>query len=281
MRIVSFEKDNRTSYGVVVEDGIVDAAPHLGSKYASLRDVLVADALPQLAALQERNADFALTDIKLLPVIPNASKIFCVGINYLTHIEEMQREKPKYPWIFMRTDHCQVGHNDAIVRPSVSDWLDFEGELAVVIGTQGYRIARENSYKHIAGYSCFNDGTIRDFQRHSPLFTSGKNFYRSGSFGPWLTTKDEIPDPTALQLETRLNGEVMQKAPLSDLCFDIPYLVEYLSTIGPLYPGDVIATGTPGGVGFARDPYVWMKPGDTVEVEISKVGILSNSIIGE
>lgn len=281
MKIVSFEIDHRPGYGVVVDGGIVDARPRLGSQFASLRDVLQADALPRLAALQEQATDFALDDVRLLPVIPHASKIFCVGINYLTHIREMQRDIPKYPWIFMRTDHCQVGHNDSIIRPSVSDWFDFEGELAVIIGKQGHRIARKDAFEYVAGYSCFNDGTIRDFQRHSPLFTSGKNFYRSGSFGPWLVTRDEIPDPTVLQLETRLNSEIMQSASVGDLCFDIPYLVEYLSTLGPLYPGDVIATGTPGGVGFARDPHVWMKPGDTLEIEISGVGTLRNSVIAE
>jgi 2-keto-4-pentenoate hydratase/2-oxohepta-3-ene-1,7-dioic acid hydratase in catechol pathway len=281
VRVVSFQSDGRTGFGVVVAGGVVDAMPLLGEQFSTLREVLEADTVSQLAPLLENAADFALADIELLPVIPDAAKTFCVGINYKTHIKEMKREAPEYPWIFMRSNHCQVGHNEAIVRPSASDWFDFEGELAVIIGKEAHHVARENALEYVAGYSCFNDGSIRDFQRHSPLFTSGKNFYKSGSFGPWMVTRDDIPDPTALQLETRLNGVTMQSASVSDLCFDIPYLIEYLSTLGPLYPGDVIATGTPGGVGFARDPHVWMKPGDIVEVEISSIGILKNTVIAE
>jgi 2-keto-4-pentenoate hydratase/2-oxohepta-3-ene-1,7-dioic acid hydratase in catechol pathway len=281
MRVVSFQLDGRSSYGVTVEDGVVNAMPLLGEQFSTLKEVLAADAVSQLAPLLEKAADLPLTDVELLPVIPDASKTFCVGINYKSHIKEMKREAPKYPWIFTRSNHCQVGHDESIVRPSASDWFDFEGELAVIIGKEAHHVTRKDALDYVAGYSCFNDGSIRDFQRHSPLFTSGKNFYKSGGFGPWMVTRDDIPDPTALLLETRLNGVTMQSASVSDLCFDIPYLIEYLSTLGPLYPGDVIVTGTPGGVGFARDPHVWMQPGDIVEVEISSIGILRNTVVAE
>lgn len=281
MKLVSFTKDGNSSYGIVLDGGVLDAGAILGEKYASLKAILEADALGELQALASGSADFALDEVDLLPPIPESGKIFCLGINYMAHINEMKREKPAHPWVFMRTDHCQVGHDQAMVRPKVSERFDFEGELALVIGKTGHHIKREDALSYIAGYSCFNDGSIRDYQRHSQLFTAGKNFYKSGSFGPWLVTADEIPDPTALSLETRLNGEVMQSAKIDDLCFDIPYLIEYLSSIGPLRPGDVIVTGTPGGVGFGRDPFVWMKDGDTIEVEISSIGVLSNPIVDE
>lgn len=281
MKLVSFRNNGKDSYGVVVEGGILDAGAILGGKYSSLRSVLEAGALNELKALTSNSADLGMDEVNLLPPIPESGKIFCVGINYMAHIKEMKREKPAHPWIFMRTDHCQVGHNQPMICPKVSERFDFEGELAVIIGKMGHHIHRDEALSHIAGYSCFNDGSIRDYQRHSQLFTAGKNFYQSGSFGPWLVTAEEIPDPTKLNLETRLNGEVMQSACVDDLCFDIPYLIEYLSSIGPLRPGDLIVTGTPGGVGFGRDPCVWMKHGDTIEVEISSIGVLSNPIVDE
>ena len=281
MKLVSFTRDGIASYGIATEGGIVDVGALLGEKYSSLRAVLEANALAELEPFSKQSADCSLEEVELLPPIPESGKIFCLGINYMAHINEMKREKPKHPWVFMRTDHCQVGANQPMICPKVSERFDFEGELALVIGKTGHHIQREDALSYIAGYSCFNDGSIRDYQRHSQLFTAGKNFYQSGSFGPWLVTADEIPDPTKLQLETRLNGEVMQSACVDDLCFDIPYLIEYLSSLGPLRPGDVIVTGTPGGVGFGRDPFVWMKDGDTIEVEISSIGVLSNPIRDE
>lgn len=281
MKLVSFRKDGSSSYGIVVDEGVIDAGAVLGAKYASLRAILESNALDELRALTAGPADFSLDDVDLLPPIPESGKIFCLGINYMAHINEMKREKPAHPWVFMRTDHCQVGHDQPMIRPKVSERFDFEGELALVIGKTGHHIKAEDALSYIAGYSCFNDGSIRDYQRHSQLFTAGKNFYKSGSFGPWLVTADEIPDPTKLNLETRLNGEVMQSACVDDLCFDIPYLIEYLSSLGPLRPGDVVVTGTPGGVGFGRDPFVWMKHGDRIEVEISSIGVLSNPIVDE
>jgi 2-keto-4-pentenoate hydratase/2-oxohepta-3-ene-1,7-dioic acid hydratase in catechol pathway len=281
MKLISFEHNGNASYGIVVGDGVIDAGARMGDRYSTLLDVLDGDALNELKELSNLSTDLLLTDVNYLPVIPESKKIFCIGINYMAHINEMKREKPDYPWVFMRSNHCQVGHLEPIIRPKVSERFDFEGELAIVIGKRAHHIRREEVFDYIAGYSCFNDGSVRDYQRHSPLFTAGKNFYQSGSFGPCLVTTDEIPDPTELSLQTRLNGEIMQHAEVSDLCFDIPYLVEYLSRLGPLYPGDVIATGTPGGVGFGRDPFVWMKHGDTVEVEISSIGVLRNTVKDE
>jgi 2-keto-4-pentenoate hydratase/2-oxohepta-3-ene-1,7-dioic acid hydratase in catechol pathway len=279
MRLVSFERHGRASFGVVVGDGIVDAAERLTGRPRTLREALMAGALPLLEKLAVMKPDFALSDVTLAPVIPDAAaKLICVGVNYLPHIKEMGRERPERPVLFVRFRDSIVGHGQPLLKPRESEQFDFEGELAVVIGKRARRVAKEQALDYVAGYSCFNDGSVRDFQRHSPQFTPGKNFHESGSFGPWLVTTDQVPDPRKLTLITRLNGSVMQHESVSELCFDVPQLIEYCSTWAQLEPGDVIVTGTPGGVGAARKPPVWMKPGDTIEVEISSIGTLRNPV---
>ncbi len=213
--------------------------------------------------------------------LDNPGKILCVGVNYRPHIEEMGREMPDYPVVFTRFAQSLVGDGEPIVRPSVSRQYDFEGELAVVIGRRGRHIGRDDAHAYIAGYCCFMDGSIRDWQSHTPQFIAGKNFDRSGAIGPRLVPADEVGDTARLELTTRVNGEVMQHGFVADLVFDIPALIEYCSTFTELRPGDVIATGTPGGVGAARTPPRWLEPGDTVEVDISSVGTLRNPVIAE
>ena len=282
MRLVSFKLENRSAVGVVTDDGVIALSRHDESLGRSLKHILRSGALGRVEELTAgQPADFALTDIDLLPPVINPNKILCVGINYRPHVLETGRELPSHPWIFVRFADSFVGHGGAIVRPSVSDKLDFEGELAVVIGRDAHRVKAQDAFEYVAGYTCLNDASIRDFQRHSPQFTPGKNFLNTGSAGPWLVTADEIGDVEDLSLETRLNGEVMQSASTGDLIFDIPALIEYCSTFTRLEAGDVIATGTPGGVGFARKPPVWMKPGDTIEVSISGIGVLANTIADE
>ena len=188
---------------------------------------------------------------------------------------------PTHPTLFVRFPDSHVGHGQPMIRPAASGEYDFEGELAFIVGRGGRHVPASRAMDCIAGYSCYNDGSIRDFQRHTTQFTPGKNFWRSGAFGPWMVTDDDIPDPAALHLETRLNGTVMQSAPTSDLLFDIPQLVEYISTVFPLRAGDVVSTGTTGGVGKARKPPVFLKPGDRIEVEVSGIGVLSNPIEDE
>lgn len=207
-------------------------------------------------------------------------KILCVGVNYRPHIEEMGRDIPEYPVVFVRFGSSLVGDGEPIIRPQVSEQFDFEGELAVIIGKPARHVSREDAFDYIAGYCCFLDGSVRDWQRHTGQFTAGKNFERSGAIGPMVAAED-VGDPTALELTTRVNGEVMQEGRVSDLVFDIPALVEYCSTFTELQPGDVIATGTPGGVGAARRPPVWLKDGDLVEVAISGLGVLSNPVRDE
>lgn len=281
MRLVSFEHEGRASYGLVCDGGIVDAGLRLGERYADLKAVIAAEALDELRALESTAPDLGMADVAHLPVIPNAEKILCVGINYLGHIKETGREPPEHPVLFTRFADSFVGHDQAIVRPAVSNDLDYEGELAVVIGKPAWHVSRERALEHVAGYTCCNEGSIRDFQFHTIQFTAGKNFYRSGSLGPWLLTADEQADPGQFHLQTRINGDVLQDAPVSDLCFDIPSLIEYCSIWTPLGTGDIIVTGTPGGVGRVRKPPIWMKPGDTVEVDIRGLGTLRNSIVDE
>ncbi|MEM8730687.1 MAG: fumarylacetoacetate hydrolase family protein [Pseudomonadota bacterium] len=282
MRISSYLKpDGTASYGVI-EDAEVRDVGSLRSTHPDLRAALTADALPEVAAAAARtDSVFDLTEITLLSPIPNPDKIICIGLNYMSHIIETGREKPAYPSIFTRYPGSVVGHDVPLIAPNASERFDFEGELAVVIGTPGRHIAPDDAMDYVAGYSCFNDGSIRDYQRHTTQFWAGKNFDRSGSMGPWLLTSDAMDDPGAQVMQTRLNSTVMQSTPISDLAFGIPDLISYLSTVTLLLPGDIIATGTPSGVGLFREPPVFMKPGDIVEIDISGIGVLSNRIEAE
>jgi 2-keto-4-pentenoate hydratase/2-oxohepta-3-ene-1,7-dioic acid hydratase in catechol pathway len=281
MRLVSFERKGRPGFGVIAGQGVVDAGARLAGKPGGLREALAAGASEALARLANAAPDFGLDEIALSPVIPDAAKVLCVGINYMPHIKEMGRERPERPVLFVRFGDSIVGHGQPLLKPRESEQFDYEGELAVVIGKRARRVSRERALDYVAGYSCFNDGSVRDYQRHSPQFTPGKNFHASGAFGPWLVTADEIPDPRKLTLATRLNGTVMQHESVGELCFDVPQLIEYCSTFAQLEPGDVIVTGTPGGVGAGRKPPLWMKPGDTVEVEISGIGTLRNPVAAD
>ena len=282
MRVMSFRHGDTDSFGVVTAAGVIDAGARLAGRFATLRDVIAADALDELRTIaQDYSADHALEAVTFLPPIPNPDKIVCVGINYRPHIEETGREPPEYPMLFVRFPGSVTGHNRALVVPSLSHRLDYEGELAVVIGRRGRHIPAHGALRHVAGYACFNDGSVRDYQRHTSQFTPGKNFQSSGGFGPWLTTADEVGDPAGLTLETRLNGKVMQSASVGDLVFDVPALIAYLSSFTELLPGDVIVTGTPGGVGYVRKPPVYMKAGDVVEVDISGIGVLRNRVAEE
>lgn len=207
-------------------------------------------------------------------------KILCVGVNYRPHIEEMGREVPDHPVVFTRFASSLVADGEPIIRPSVSGQFDFEGELAIVIGKTARHVSREEAFDYIGGYCCFMDGSVRDWQRHTAQFTAGKNFEKSGAIGP-VVDATRVGDPTALELTTRVNGDVMQRGCIADLVFDIPCLVEYCTTFAELRPGDVIATGTPGGVGAARTPPMWLQDGDVVEVEIPGVGHLRNPVQDE
>lgn len=273
MRIVSFAHEGRRSFGVVRDEEVVDAAPLGHPDLWSLLDAGEIDALQAC-----RGERIPLREIVHLPVVTRPRKILCVGVNYDAHRVEMGRERPAHPVIFTRFASTLVGHRQPILRPDASDRLDYEGELAVVIGRRARHVAQVDALSILAGYACFNDASVRDWQRHTSQFTPGKNFDRTGALGPWLVTSDEVGDPAGRTLTTRLNGRTVQSASTSQMTFTIPELIAYISTFTTLEPGDVIATGTPSGVGAKRDPPLYMKPGDLVEVEIEGIGTLANPI---
>lgn len=279
MKLISYLHQGRPGWGLVTDAGIVGLA---SDEFPTLLSALQAGKLDDLAASAAgRQPSAQLADIEFLPVITSPGKIFCVGHNYEEHRLETQRDKTQHPLLFLRVAESQTAHQQAIWLPAESTHLDYEGEIAIVIGKAGRRIRQADAWSHVAGYSAYNDGSVRDWQKHTIQFTAGKNFTGTGAFGPWLVTRGEIADGEELTLETRLNGEVMQHTTTASMIFSIPVLIGYISTFTSLQPGDVIVTGTPGGVGAKRTPPVWMKPGDRVEVEVSKVGTLVNSIAAD
>lgn len=282
MKLISYEHAGRRRFGAVVDGRIVDLQAALGERFADLKSLLAADALPEAAAaLVGRSGELALSDVTLLPVIPNPGKVWCCGLNYGEHVRETNREVTEQPTFFLRVADSQVGHGQAIVRPKESTQLDYEAEIAVVIGKPGRRIGEDEAWNHIAGYACYNDATVRDWQRHTSQWVPGKNFWRTGGFGPWLVTADEIAPQAVMTLVTRLNGQEMQRATTEQMLHGIARQIAYISTIAPIEAGDVIVTGTPGGVGARRTPPVWMKPGDVVEIEVDRIGVLRNTIADE
>jgi 2-keto-4-pentenoate hydratase/2-oxohepta-3-ene-1,7-dioic acid hydratase in catechol pathway len=278
MKLATFKTAQGISYGIVTGKGIVDLKRYIGNRFADLKALIGGNAFAEAAKHLNETPDYKESDITWLPVIPNPDRILCVGLNYQDHVVETGRDNTEQPAIFIRLPESQVGHKQPIIRPRESTHLDFEAEIAVIIGKSGRRISQKDSWSHIAGYSCYNDGSVRDWQRHTIQWTAGKNFVHTGGFGPWMVTADEIPPGTKMELSCRLNGERMQHATTEQMIFKIPKIIEYVSAWTTLVPGDVLVTGTPGGVGARRNPPVWMKPGDKVEIEIDKVGILENSI---
>ncbi|MBT7956916.1 MAG: fumarylacetoacetate hydrolase family protein [Rhodospirillaceae bacterium] len=281
MRVISYSHSGTDGLGIMVDDkgfvALAGVAPDLPTTMMALLNL--DDWQDKVAAAVEgKAADLSIDEVQLLPLVSDTPVLWCVGVNYKEHQDETGRGAQEEPMFFIRTNHGLIGAYDPIIRPNCSDMLDFEGELAVIIGKGGRHISKEKAHEHIAGYSIFNDGTIRDWQRHTIQFCPGKNFEGTGPFGPWLMTPDEFGDPYAQELTTRLNGEQVQHTSIADMDHKIDKQIEYLSTVHTLRPGDVISTGTPGGVGSRREPPLWMKPGDTVSVEITGLGIIENKI---
>jgi 2-keto-4-pentenoate hydratase/2-oxohepta-3-ene-1,7-dioic acid hydratase in catechol pathway len=281
MKLASFRIGGTATWGLVEGDAVADLGALLGGRLPDLKSAIAAGALADLPREAAAAPRHALDGIEWLPVIPNPDKILCVGLNYEMHRKETGRSEVGHPTIFARYANSQIGHAADIIRPRASTSLDFEGELAVIIGRPGRHIAPGEAFAHVAGYSCYNDGSVRDWQYHTHQFTPGKNFPGTGAFGPWMVTPDELGALDALRLQTRVNGEVVQDAQLGQMIFDIPRQIEYCSGFTRLEAGDVIATGTPGGVGAKRIPPLWLKPGDRVEVEIDRVGLLRNGVADE
>lgn len=280
MKLASFIVEGEAAWGVVEATGIVDGRRLFGGRFATLREALTGtepsdlrEAASRLAPSLQRNA------LRWLPPIPQPDKILCVGLNYRAHVEEVGRALPQEPSVFVRLAATLLADGEAIVRPRVSEQLDYEGELAVVIGRAGRHIAVDRAMDHVAGYTLFNDVSVRDWQKHS--VTAGKNFDATAPCGPWIVTADDIPDPARLVLGTRLNGRTVQHAAVDTMTYTVPALIAYLSTLLTLVPGDIIATGTPAGVGSGRRPPLWMQAGDRIEVEMPGIGVLVNPVVDE
>ncbi|REG48852.1 2-keto-4-pentenoate hydratase/2-oxohepta-3-ene-1,7-dioic acid hydratase in catechol pathway [Paraburkholderia sp. BL6669N2] len=282
MKLASFSTHLGPSFGIVLDETVFDLGKRLGGRYPDLKALIAADAFGEAAqAADSTQGDYPLSEVTLLPVIPNPEQIFCVGLNYADHVKETNRETTEHPVIFMRVPASQVGHGQPMLRPPESQKFDYEGEIAVIIGRGGRRIAEADAWNHIAGYACYNDGSVRDWQLHTGQWGPGKNFYRTGAFGPWMVTSDEIEPNAVMTLITRLNGQEVQRATTQMLIHGIAKQIAYLSTFTPLSPGDVIVTGTPGGVGAKRSPPLFMRAGDVAEVEVDRIGVLSNPIADE
>ncbi len=281
MKVLSYRQHGVAHVGLVNAGGVVDLTSRL--QVDSVRELLDRNLLAQARNFETANPDQKLSDIEFLPVIPDPPHLICVGINYLKHLEEVQgagiaRQMPKHPSLFLRLNDTLVAHNAPLLMPKMSDDFDYEAEFAIIIGKSGRSIPEARALDHVAGYSCFNDASVRDWQFHSSQVTPGKNFPATGGFGPWMVTPDEVGDPHKLSIKLVLNGKTMQDGKTSDLIFSIPKIIAYISQFVALKPGDVIATGTPAGVGFSRKPPVFMKAGDLCEVHIENVGVLRNPV---
>lgn len=282
MKLISFQHAQRCAYGVVVGDKVLDLSPILGDRAPDLKTLIARDLIGAAAEAAQKHApDLVLSELTLDPVIPNPGQIFCIGLNYGDHVRETGKQVTEAPVIFVRVPASQVGHGQDIVRPPESHRLDYEAEIAVIIGKGGRRISEADAWDHIAGYSCYNDGSVRDWQVATSQWTPGKNFHRTGAFGPWMVTSDEIRPGQVMRLQTVLNGQVLQDSTTDKMIHSIPRQIAYISTFTPLQPGDVIVTGTPGGVGNKREPQIFMKPGDVCEIVVDAIGTLRNGIRDE
>ncbi|CAN7446576.1 fumarylacetoacetate hydrolase family protein [Aminobacter sp. LjRoot7] len=282
MRLCSYLHNGRAGYGIVADDRILDISSVLGDRFPTLANLLAEQDFVNICTQAiSRSAELPLAGIELQAPIPIPGKIICVGLNYHDHMVETRHAPTQHPTLFARFADSQCAHGEPMLMPSVSVQFDFEAELAVIIGKSGRNIRADAALDHVAGYSCYNDGSVRDWQVHTSQFLPGKNFPATGAFGPFLVTADEIPDPQDLAISCRLNGNTVQAARTSQMIHSVAQLIAYISRITPLSPGDVIVTGTPGGVGFARVPPLFMKEGDLVEVDIEGVGLLRNRIARE
>ncbi len=282
MKIASYLIDGQARYGVVVQDRVHDLTSRLANA-PTLVDLLRQRGLDRVRGLEFASPGRSLAQVTLLPPVVNPGKIICVGVNYRGRPQEFkQAEEPKFPSLFMRARTAQVGHLQALMLPPESEQLDYEGEIALIIGQGGRRIAAQDALAHVAGYACFNEASIRDWMKHGVYnVTAGKNWDASGGFGPWMATPDEVGDPHAMQITTRVNGRTVQSDTTAHLIAPFTRLIEYISTFTTLEPGDVIVTGTPAGTGSKMDPPRWLRVGDVVEVEVSGVGTLRNTVHAE
>jgi len=278
MKWMSFNQAGRPGFGLVVDQSVLEAPADMAQQWPSLWHVVSHGLAPEVAeGILKNPRVWSLAELTVDLPMPHAPRIFCIGRNYKGHVAELGSTLPKHPSLFIRGVESLVPHGRPLERPQASADFDFEGELAVVMGEGGRHIARQQALSKVFGYTIFNDGSVRDVQFQHSL-AAGKNFYRSGAMGPWIVSAADITDPTQLWLSTTLNGQRVQHSQTDDLIFDIPAIIEYISGFTPLQAGDIIATGTPDGVGMSRKPPLWLQPGDLIEVQISQIGILSNGV---
>ena len=285
MRLVSYLENRQPKYGAVANGGVIDLTARIGNEYRDLQTLIAQDGLDAARkAIAGQKADRPIAGLELLPPIPAPEKLWCIGVNYKDRNAEYKdnSELPKYPSLFVRNPSSVVGSGQPIEKPRVSEQLDYEGELVLVIGKQGRHIPRERAWQHIFGMTLCNEGSVRDWLHHGKFnVTQGKNFDRSGSIGPWIVTADELDPRGPHDIMTRVNGEIRQQDSTERLMFPFDFLIAYLSTFATLKPGDMIATGTPTGAGARFNPPRWLKPGDLVEVESSGIGVLGNIVAAE
>lgn len=278
MKLMCYRVDGAAALGAVTGDEVIDVSPAV----ESLHQALGPDGQDAIRkCLESARAGRPVEDVEPLLPIALEARIFCVGQNYVEHIREMDMELPEYPSIFMRTHASFAPHGAPIVKPAVSDQYDYEGELTLVMGRPARHVAEADALDYVAGYTIMNEGSVRDWQRRVAQVTPGKNWERSGALGPWIATADGIPDPAALTLETRVDGEVRQHTSTGDMVFSIPHLISYISTFCHLMPGDMISTGSPSGAAAGFKPPRWLKPGETLEIEVSGIGTLRNKVVAE
>lgn len=281
MKLASYVHAGAQSFGLALADGLFDLGRRLeGADIVSSLTGSAREKTERLA--RDARAEIPFDAVRFLQPIPRPGKIVCVGINYASRPGEHDVGRPKYPSLFMRTPLGQSAHGEALMRPPESEQFDYEGEIAIVIGKRGRRVPKSEGMSYIAGYSCFNEGSVRDWMKHGVYnVTAGKNFERSGAFGPWIATPDEIPNPHDMRITTRVNGEVRQDDTTANMIFPFEELIAYISAYTTIEPGDVIATGTPTGAGVRFDPPKWLKAGDVVEIEVAGVGVLRNAVADE
>ncbi|MEM8936243.1 MAG: fumarylacetoacetate hydrolase family protein [Pseudomonadota bacterium] len=283
MKLASYVANGKSSYGIVVGDGVIDLGSRLGEQSPTLKALIANDFAGAQEIASTAEPDLKLEDLELAPVIPDPDAIWCCGLNTHSHFEETKHifkrdNPPEVPMFFLRSRHTLVGSGQPIEKPYLETDFDYEGEIALIIGKRCRNVSVDDAPKHIAGYSCFNDGSARQYQIRSQQVTTGKNAYHSGGFGPWMTTADEVA-MNDLYLETRVNGELRQKMPIDDLLFSMAQLISHISEVTWLEPGDVIVTGSAEGAGALRKPQVFLQDGDVVEIDVAGIGVLTNPIV--
>ncbi|MFV0335930.1 MAG: fumarylacetoacetate hydrolase family protein [Tropicimonas sp.] len=283
MQLISYSMKDEAGVGAVVGDGVVDLGRRLGGNYGTMKSLIAQGDLTDVkGAVEGAEPDYRYDEVTLLPVVPDASKIVCIGLNYKAHAAETTRDPNDKPMLFARWADTLIAHKAPLIQPRISQMLDYEAEMLAVIGSHtGRNVKAADALKYVFGYSCMNEGSVRDWQRHSSQVTAGKNFVGTGATGPWIVTADEIPDPQVLDIDLTVNGEPQQTANTRDMIWSVAEMIEYITNWMPLGPGDLIATGTPAGVGSMRKPPIFLQPGDKVEVSISGIGTLSNIVEAE